>query len=359
MFCSKCGAKLKDNSAFCHVCGARIEEESAAPVSPAEQSVATPVAPVAPVAPVSPMEQSPVTPSAPVSQPVYEPMNQGYQAPAYDSMSRNYQTQAPPSPSADEMTVNQKKPNLLVLLIEAVLAIGILIAAYFWIMKPAEEYKESRKDIYKKSDDYVKNTATDTPTPTRKATPKPTATQAPTHTPAATATPRPTPSPTPTPIPLSTDTGDAFVMKDGIMHVDSTLFGRTYEECNEYFYGAIPPLMDWEWSSVPLTWNAVLYTDGRGYTLFFEHNKLIGIRDEAEIPSYHIPDDLLQNAINTFGQCDQVIYGDSGPIEYIWYNVGDVRGEYAIFLNPYDNKNYVCQQYTYRTFSGTSIEYRP
>lgn len=340
MFCSKCGAKLKDNSAFCHVCGARIEEESAAPVSPAEQS--------------------PVTPSAPVSQPVYEPVNQGYQAPAYDSMSRNYQTPVPPTSTTDEMTVNRKKPNLLVLLIEAVLAIGILIAAYFWIMKPAEEYKESRKDIYKKSDDYVKNTANDTPTPTRKATPKPTATQAPTHTPAATATPRPTPSPTPTPIPLSTDTGDAFVMKDGIMHVDSTLFGRTYEECNEYFYGAIPPLMDWEWSSVPLTYNGVEYTNGLSYSLFFENNRLVGIRYEVEIPDYQIPEDLLTHAIQDFGKYDDTYYSDTYvPMEYTWDNAGDVRGEYAIFLNPYGGKNYVCQQYTYRTFTGGSIEYRP
>ena len=350
MFCSKCGAKLKDNSAFCHVCGARIEEESAAPVSPAVSAT--------PEAPVSPVEQSPVTPAAPVSQPVYEPVNQGYQAPVYDSMSQNYRTPVPPTSTTDEMTVNRKKPNLLVLLIEAVLAIGILVAAYFWIMKPAEEYKESRKDIYKKSDDYVKNTATDTPTPTRKATPKPTATPAPTHTPAA--TPRPTPSPTPTAIPLSTDTGDAFVMKDGIMHVDSTLFGRTYEECNEYFYGAIPPLMDWEWSSVPLTYNGVEYTNGLGYSLFFENNRLVGIRYEVEISDYQIPEDLLTHAIQDFGKYDDTYYSDTYvPMEYTWENAGDVRGEYAIFLNPYGGKNYVCQQYTYRTFTGGSIEYRP
>lgn len=46
-------------------------------------------------------------------------------------------------------------------------------------------------------------------------------------------------------------------------------------------------------------------------------------------------------------------------IEYDWdCTVGSSTGEYAIFLNTYDNLYHVCQQYTSAAFTGNSIQSR-
>ena len=79
------------------------------------------------------------------------------------------------------------------------------------------------------------------------------------------------------------------------------------------------------------------------------------------IPNYSIPNALLINAENAMGEYDYCWsdYNSGVIYEYDWYSyIGDGYGEYAIFLNPYDDIDHVVQQYTSPAFTGGSIQNR-
>ncbi|MBQ4165071.1 MAG: hypothetical protein IJD85_01980 [Oscillospiraceae bacterium] len=63
MFCTKCGAQLKENSKFCTCCGARVAP--AEPVVPAQPDVAAPAEPVTPAQPEFVAPAEPVAPAQP------------------------------------------------------------------------------------------------------------------------------------------------------------------------------------------------------------------------------------------------------------------------------------------------------
>lgn len=148
-------------------------------------------------------------------------------------------------------------------------------------------------------------------------------------------------------------------MVNGILQVDDKLFGMTFEELREYLAVEIADPIPWEWSSVPMDYNGILYSDDNSYVVFFENNRLVGVRTESEIPENAIPSELLDKATAAHGNyVNYWYYQDTKQVfEYDWNQVVNGRvGEYAIFLNPYDNINHICQQITSADFSGGSIQ---
>ena len=61
--------------------------------------------------------------------------------------------------------------------------------------------------------------------------------------------------------------------------MDYQLFGLTKEELSETL-GVIPPLQYWGYSRVSLDYCDYKAENGRMYTLYFEKDKLIGVRYE-------------------------------------------------------------------------------
>ena len=203
---------------------------------------------------------------------------------------------------------------------------------------------------------YASSAATPTPTP-KKATPTPKkATPTPTKKP--TATPKPTNTPTPAPA-VRVDDGTSFAMVNGILVVRDDVFGMTYEELNEYVGGTIEELMSWDYSTVPMMYNGFEYKDGNSYVLFFEKNRLVGVRVESTIAKNEIPTDLYNRAVALRGNHDFFwYYQENGQVfEYDWHiQIKGKKGEYAIFLNPYGDVNHICQQITSPDYSGGTIQ---
>ncbi|MBQ9278455.1 MAG: zinc ribbon domain-containing protein [Lachnospiraceae bacterium] len=155
------------------------------------------------------------------------------------------------------------------------------------------------------------------------------------------------------------DNGGSFGVVNGILTVDSSLFGMSYDELNSYLNNSLPAKEYWEWSDVPLDYLNYVYSDGNNYVLYFENNILVGIRYGYEISENVIPSELLTDAINKFGDYDMYWYFEDTMqnTEYDWdYKIKSRTGEYAIFLNTYDDKYHLEQQYTSADYSGESIQ---
>ena len=185
--------------------------------------------------------------------------------------------------------------------------------------------------------------ATDAPTPTRKVTP----------------TKAPTATPTEAPDYQPFDDGYLFMMDQQILTVDERLFGLTFEELNNILDVPLPAKMAWEWSSVPLEYLGYTYSDGNVYILYFEKNRLIGVRTEDVISENAFPQALLNKILEHFGDgYTYWYYKDNGKtFEYNWkVKIKGKTGEYAFFLNPYDNINHICQQLTSADYTGGSIQ---
>ena len=94
MFCTKCGAQLKENSKFCTCCGARVAP--AEPVAPAQPDVA---APVETAAPAQPDVAAPVETAAPAQPDVAAPVETA--APAQPEVAAPVEPAAPAQPEVD------------------------------------------------------------------------------------------------------------------------------------------------------------------------------------------------------------------------------------------------------------------
>ena len=246
--------------------------------------------------------------------------------------------------------------NKKILIAELIATVIASVAIVFYVMNPfGESWTDLERERQKKQEEQqpVTQAATDTPTagPVTQAP-----TEAPTKEPVTPDPPTSVPNP-----PASQDDGSTFGMDGGILVVKDEIFGLTYSDLNRYFGGKLPATQNWDWSQVPLTYLDYTYSDGRNYVLYFENNRLIGVREEHEIRTDAIPDTLLNAARGRFGESRLNWYqADTGKIvEYDWdYVIGSEKGEYAIFLNPYDGINHVCQQYTSAAFTGGSIQSR-
>ena len=245
--------------------------------------------------------------------------------------------------------------NKKILIAELIATVIASVAIVFYVMNPfGESWTDLERDRQKKQEEQQPVTQAVTDTPTKEPVTQ-AATEAPTKEPV---TPDP---PTSVPNPPAKDDGSTFGMDGGILVVKDEIFGLTYSDLNRYFGGKLPAAQSWDWSQVPLTYLDFTYSDGRSYVLYFENNRLIAVREEHEIRSDAIPDTLLNAARGRFGESRLNWYqSDTGKIvEYDWdYVIGSEKGEYAIFLNPYDGINHVCQQYTSAAFTGGSIQSR-
>ena len=300
MFCTKCGAQIPDESEFCPYCGAK-----AVSVQPAAE---------------------------PAVQPEAGPEKSGF------SKHRKW------------------------LLFEGIGTIVAAILIILFVLHPfgdnGNQLTSPRKAV---TTSKTKQTAGKTVTPTPTKAPVKPVTEEPTRVITPAATDSPTPSPTPIEAQDLRDPGKSFVMQNGILLVNNDIFGMTYGELDRYFGYQLPSKQNWEWSSVPLEYLDYVYTDGNNYVLYFENDCLIAVRSERVIPNYSIPNALLINAENAMGEYDYSWRdSNSGVIyEYDWYCfIGDGYGEYAIFLNPYDDIDHVVQQYTSPAFTGGSIQNR-
>lgn len=308
MFCYRCGAELPDGSKFCNMCGAMQEgapaaaaEAAPASAAPAQVNYAAEAAPVATVAPAAPEKQG-------------------------------------------------KPLNKTLILIEIIGTILLAAFTVWYVLFSNEAYRMPRYAAVSTPTPTPKK-ATPTPTP-KKATPTPAKKPTTTPKPAATATPTPTQA-------VRADDGTSFAMVNGILTVRDDVFGMTYEELNDYVGGTIPELISWDYSTVPMMYNGFDYTDGNSYVLFFEKNRLVGVRTESTIAKNEIPTDLYNRAVALRGGHDHYwYYQETGQVsEYDWYiSIKGRKGEYAIFLNPYDDTNHICQQVTSPDYSGGTIQ---
>lgn len=298
MICKNCGAELKENSAFCHICGAKLE--------PGE------------------MPTQAVT-----------PVPSGSRIPTDD---------------------RPRKANKAVVIAEVLGTILLAVFVCIYIFRPIQDFESDpvRSGLGRLADSAQKY-LTEMPKATKAPTGKPTGepTKAPTEAPANV----PTATPTPTQVPKYT--GKGFYMEDGILKVDGQLFGKTWDELNQRLPGGLPELEYWEWSAVPLDWCGFEYNGCSG-SLFFEHNRLVGVRFEEQIPKNAIPESLQDRADQAFGNASYYWFNNDSGLNYEidWYYIPGFNGEYDIFLNPYGGNYYVCQQYTSDAFSGVSIQSR-
>lgn len=239
--------------------------------------------------------------------------------------------------------------NKKILIAELVLTLIASVAVLFYVTDPLGESWADIETRRKERSTYTTATPTPTPADTNPAEPTPKE-----ITPAATATPTPTPS-------VKKDGGNTFHRENGILIVENEIFGMTYSDLNRYFNGKLPNTQSWEWSQVPLTYLDYVYTDGVKYTFYFENNRLVAVREEHEIGTNEIPESLLVAAKKVHGDYRMYWYKaeEDWMYEYDWdCTVGNGMGEYAIFLNPYDNVYHICQQYTSAAFTGFSIQSR-
>ncbi len=154
------------------------------------------------------------------------------------------------------------------------------------------------------------------------------------------------------------DVSSALRVENGILAVDEKLFGMTYSELNEMFGGKFPELEYWEWSDKPLDYLNYIHSDGQNYVLFFENSRLVGVRIESEVNSGVVPWDYYDKAKSRFGEYDFYWYNgdESSVVEYDWdYTINGKVGQYAMFINYYDDIGHLDQQYTSADYSGESI----
>jgi len=243
--------------------------------------------------------------------------------------------------------------NKKILIAEIVLSLIASVAVLFYVTDPfGESWTELETERKERN---ASANVTPTPADSDPATPTPNADV----TDPATPTPKEiTPAGKPSP---KMDNGNTFRRENGILLIEADIFGMTYSDLNRYFNGKLPATQGWEWSSVPLTYLDYIYSDGIKYTFYFESNRLVAVREEHEISSNAIPESLLVAAKKVFGEYRTYWYRaeEDRIIEYDWdCTVGSGTGEYAIFLNTYDNLYHVCQQYTSAAFTGISIQSR-
>ena len=125
MFCGKCGAQLKEDTAFCGGCGTAVGGGQAPPSAMEDSPPQVETAPVSEVAPAAPTEPtaSPVaTPAEPTAPPAEADTAPVVAAPASSP------PQTPP-PSRQNPPVQKKKPTALIAVALAVVALGV--GAYF------------------------------------------------------------------------------------------------------------------------------------------------------------------------------------------------------------------------------------
>ena len=375
MFCTKCGSKIADGSKFCNVCGNDMRIQPTPPVNQAAQfgniSPTEPVgqvpqfgniSPTEPVGqvpqfgnvyPTAPMNQVPqfgnISPTAPVNQPPqFENISPTAPAEPFVNNSNGFQNQTGTVdiplgnyPQSNNVTGNMKEKSsgnkgIIIGLILTIVVLAVVVVLL--LVKPFD-----KSDKEEKSEASTQITTTEAYDPNTTAAP---ATEEDTE--------EATESPT-----LNTDNGGSFMLVNGILSVDNSLFGKNYEELNEYFSYGLPSLTYWEWSEVPLDYLDYYYSDGNKYTLYFENNILVGVRYEAKIYDYMIPDELYDAAIDRFGDYEQYWYNEDTlqEFEYDWnVKINAKNGQYAVFLNSYDENDYVVQQYTSGDYSGEYIQ---
>ena len=331
MFCTKCGSKIADGSKFCNVCGNNMTISPTAPVNQPPQ-----FGNVYPNAPAEqPMQFGNISPTAPAEPFVNNSNGFQNQTGTVDIPLGNY-------PQSNNVTGNMKEKSsgnkgiiiglILTIVVLAVVVVLLLVNPFD---KSDKEEKSEASTQITTTEAYDPNTTT-----------------------AAPATEEDTEEATESPI-LNTDNGGSFMLVNGILSVDNSLFGKNYEELNEYFSYGLPSLTYWEWSEVPLDYLDYYYSDGNKYTLYFENNILVGVRYEAKIYDYMIPDELYDAAIDRFGDYEQYWYNEDTlqEIEYDWnVKINAKNGQYAVFLNSYDENDYVVQQYTSGDYSGNYIQ---
>lgn len=155
------------------------------------------------------------------------------------------------------------------------------------------------------------------------------------------------------------DNGNSFKIEQKLLVVNESLFGMSYDELNDYLDGTLPSLKSWDWADVPLDYCDFTYTDNNSYTLFFENKKLVGIRYEVPLNGEEIPSDVYNAAVNKYGvpYKNWVSEGHGEIYEYNWKcKINGQNGEYAIFVNFYDNVYHLDQQYTSADYTGDYIQ---
>ena len=379
MFCTKCGSQIADGSKFCNVCGNKMIIPTTEPVgqtpqfgniSPTEPVGQTPqfgnISPTEPVGqipqfsnmtPTEPVGQVPqygnIAPTSPVGQqfgninptmPV-NPMSNtsGFQnyTGTKDIPLGNY-PQSGNEVDKVEKTEDKKTGyrGVIIGLVSAVVVLAVVVVIL--LVKPSAKKNEKN--------DSTTSTLNITTESKKEDTTAAPATEAATEEVTEAVTENPT---------VNTDKGGSFMIVNGILSVDNSLFGKTYDELNEYFNYDLPSLTYWEWSEVPLDYLDYFYSDGNKYTLFFENNKLVGVRYETQVYDLKIPGDLFDAAKDRFGDYDMYWYYEdtNQDCEYDWnVKINTKTGMYAIFLNSYDDNYYVAQQYTSGDYSGEYIQ---
>lgn len=355
MFCTQCGSNIPDGSKFCHVCGAeQIRPNANNKPVPQEQQVGI-------TQPYEGYNSQQIYSNQ--TQPVYDnqtqPVYDNQTQPAYNGMSPqvyedNTQFVELKKPTDDDLNVKKQNASKsgnkgLIIGVSILATILVAVAIVLIVLNP---FKKDDKD--KASGTTTESVAggtdgkkTDT-TVTEQST-----------TQVADSTSEESVSEASTTQEANTDKGGSFGVVNGILTVDSSLFGMSYDELNSYLNYTLPAKEYWEWSDVPLDYLNYVYSDGNNYVLYFENNILVGIRYGYEISENVIPSELLTNAINKFGDYDMYWYVEDTMqnTEYDWdYKIKSRTGEYAIFLNTYDDKYHLEQQYTSADYSGESIQ---
>ncbi|MBQ8912625.1 MAG: zinc ribbon domain-containing protein [Lachnospiraceae bacterium] len=355
MFCTQCGSNIPDGSKFCHVCGAeQIRPNANNKPVPQEQQVGI-------TQPYEGYNSQQIYGNQ--TQPVYDnqtqPVYDNQTQPVYNGMSPqvyedNTQFVELKKPTDDDLNVKKQNASKsgnkgLIIGISIFATILVAVAIVLIVLNP---FKKDDKD--KTSGTTTESVAggtdgkkTDT-TVTEQST-----------TQVADSTSEESVSEASTTQEANTDKGGSFGVVNGILTVDSSLFGMSYDELNSYLNNSLPAKEYWEWSDVPLDYLNYVYSDGNNYVLYFENNILVGIRYGYEISENVIPSELLTDAINKFGDYDMYWYVEDTMqnTEYDWdYKIKSRTGEYAIFLNTYDDKYHLEQQYTSADYSGESIQ---